>query len=63
MLDDNFFADFFSKYTQTPDSYSEKLNEYWERGKIREYYDLLNQCKEQHKVMRNSSGKHRVEKR
>ena len=63
MLDDNFFADFFGKFMGTPESYKEKLDDYWQHGNVKQYYELLNRCKEQYRVLRNTRGRHRVERK
>lgn len=63
MLDDNFFADFFSNLGKKPKQYVEQLNEYWRRGQVGQYYNLLNECKHKYRVMRNSVGLHKVEER
>ena len=63
MLDDNFFADFFNNLGKKPEQYVEQLNEYWRRGQVDQYYNLLNECKQRYRVMRNSVGLHKVEER
>lgn len=63
MLNDNFFADFFNNLGKTTKQYVEQLNEYWRRGQVDQYYNLLNECKQKHRVMRNSVGLHKVEER
>ena len=63
MFDDNFFANFFGKSMETPAAYKERLDDYWKHGKIQQYYDLLNRCKEQYRVLRNGQGVHRVERK
>ena len=63
MMDDNFFADFFGKYMDSAVDVKDRLDEYWQRGKIKEYYELLNLAKQNHKVMRNSDGVHKLERR
>ena len=60
MIDDNFFDEFFGG-TFDISAKENNLNAYWQQGKVAEYYDLLNQTKQQgYKVLRNSAGKHRV---
>ena len=63
MFDDNFFADFFSNMTKTSDTFKEDLDDYWQRGKVSEYYEVLYECKKQYRVLRNSDGIHKLEKR
>lgn len=63
MFDDNFFADFFSNMIKTSDAFKKDLDDYWQRGKVSEYYEVLYECKKQYKVLRNSDGIHKLEKR
>lgn len=61
----NIFEDIFGEALsfKTPETYEEELNENWQRGKIDLYYKLLNDCKKQFKVYRDSNGNHKVKKK
>lgn len=63
MFDDNFFADFFCNTMKTSETFKNDLDDYWQRGKVQEYYEVLYECKKQYRVLRNSDGKHKLEKR
>ncbi len=53
---------FGEMYNETPEEFIEILNSHWERGKIKEYYEVLYYCKRNYRVFRNSNGKHKVER-
>lgn len=63
MFDDNFFADFFGNMMKTSETFKNDLDDYWQRGKVSEYYEVLYECKKQYRVLRNSDGIHKLEKR
>ena len=67
MYNNNDFGDFFNSLfeseTLTADNYREKLDDYWRRCKMDLYFSTLSAAKQTYKVLRNSKGEHRVEKR
>ncbi len=63
MFDDKFFADFFGGMMKTSETFKNDLDDYWQRGKVSEYYEVLYECKKQYRVLRNSDGIHKLEKR
>jgi len=63
MLDDNFFVNFFSNLAHSPEKIKKDLDEYWERGKIKEYYELFYSMNKQYLIIKNPDGKHTIRKR
>ena len=62
-IDSNFFQSFFGGLFDTPEKIVSRLDDYYERNKISEYYDLLHRTKEKYIVQRNSKGKHKLKER
>lgn len=59
-VDKDFLNDLFGLFD--PKAKAETLDSYYEKGRIKEYYELLNSLKAAgRRVKRNSNGKHIIE--
>lgn len=57
----NDFGDFFNSMLDKNNNYEIQLDIYWGRGKVQQYYELVNDLKiKGFTVMRNSKGSHKI---
>ena len=63
MLDDNFFANFFSNLSNNTEQLQIDLDGYWKSGKVKEYWELYYSNKDKYVITRDSNGKHIVKRR
>ena len=62
MLYDNSFTNFFSNLTNSPEKIKKDLDEYWEHGKVKEYWELFYKMNNEYNIIKNPDGKHTVRK-
>lgn len=59
----DFFGSLFRGAEMTADGFRKRLDDCWSRCDIERYYSTLQSAKIMYRVLRNSKGEHRVEKR
>lgn len=63
-MEDEYFEEYFEEYLNSPKTFETKLDNYWHHGNLDKYYFLQKQCKKNgFRIIRNSDGKHKLEKR